>query len=175
MNDGFDDLFKVKWILAIDPGATGSASLFCGKTLYAALSFGLKANKHTWQLTLADWCYLHKPDIIVMENVHAFGSDTRSNAFAFGGNKEKVLSALRFAGRKVDELYSPKEWQRICGLPHNYHIRDKAQRRRENRACQKAMALQLYPGLLAVKGDVFASVLIGWAAVLEKTTSEKTN
>jgi hypothetical protein len=160
-----------KWTLAIDPGATGSAALFCGTALYAVLAFGLKANKNSWEGKLADWCYLHKPDVIVMEDVHAFGSDARNRAFAFGGNKQKVLSALKFAGRKVDKFYDPKKWQRLCGLPHNHHIRDKAERRKENRACQKALAIRLYPSLLAVPGDVFASVCIGWAALQDTVTS----
>lgn len=154
-----------KYLLAIDPGATGSASLFCDMELRAVLAFGLKRNKTDWEERLKDWCFLYQPDIIVMEDVHAFGRDTKSNAFAFGGNKRAVLVALKFAGRKVDKTYDPKKWQRLCGLPHNYHIRDTKKRRTENRACQKALAIQLYPSLLAVQGDVFASVLIGWAAV----------
>lgn len=158
------------YLLAIDPGASGSASIFCVTNsieLVTCLAFGLKANKQDWEQKLKDVCFIYNPDVIVMEQVHAMPGDTRRNAFAFGGNKRAVLVALKFAGRKVDRYFDPQSWQRRCGLPHNHHIQGKEARRVQGRKDQKALALRLFPALEKVKGDVFASVLIGYAAALD--------
>lgn len=158
------------YLLAIDPGSTGSASILRvtdSIELVACMAFGLKANKETWEQKLRDWCFLYAPDYIVVEHVHAMPWDGKKAAATFGGNKRAVLVALKFAKRKPDKLYDPQAWQRRIGCPHNYHIVGKAARREQGRKDQKAIALRLYPQLETVKGDVYASVLIGYATALD--------
>lgn len=158
------------YLIAIDPGKTGSYAVFKiedGKiVLLFVVAFGLKRNKD-WEIKLRDHCFIYNPEYLVMEGVHAMPGDTRRNAFAFGGNRRAVESALKFAGRKLTKTVDPKAWQRRCGLPRLSHMPDKAERRKINRANQEAMAIRLFPYLADIQGDVFASVLIGYASCLD--------
>lgn len=159
------------YLLSIDPGKTGSASILKTENgaihLERVLAFGLKRNAGNWEEQLRDLCFVWQPDHIVMERVHAFASDTRRKAFAFGGNRRAVIVALKFARRTVDIELDPQAWQRRLGLPHNRHLVGKDARRKQGRKDQEARAIQLYPVLATTEGDIFASVLIGYAAALD--------
>lgn len=162
-----------KCLISVDPGTNGSASVFEVSdkiTLLAVMAFGLKANKDTWEEKLRDWCFIYKPDLIVMEGVHAWKRDGRKSAFTFGGNRRAVELAFKFAGRRVDKLPDPKAWQARCGLLLHMPFLSEKERRKINRANQEALAIRLFPVLEHTPGDIYASVLIGYAAALDILT-----
>lgn len=157
-------------ILAIDPGTTGSAAVLEvieGRIeLVSVLAFGLKRNKHTWEEQLRNILWVYRPNRVVVENVHAMPGDGKKGAFTFGGNKRAIDVVLKLEGYRSIKV-APQVWQRRVGCPHNYHILGKEARRTQGRKDQKEIALKLFPGLSGVQGDVFASVLIGYAEALD--------
>ncbi len=166
------------YIVAFDPGETGSFALLrviddavCYPTvkLFNTIPVGVKRGKvvipnlkwkHELNMTARMFC----PAVAVSERVHEFPG--QSGAFTFGTNYGSGLTALELAGCEIT-LVEPKTWQRRLGLPHHSDIPTKAKRRTAHRKSQKELALKLFPELAGVKGDIFASVLIGYAAALD--------
>lgn len=88
--------------------------------------------------------------------------------FTFGEHYGAAKAVLLLSGLPVKNV-EPRVWQRRLGLPHRAEIRDVAKRRVVHRKDQKELALSKFPiALSQVKGDVFASVLIAYAAALDE-------
>ena len=156
-------------ILAIDPGKTGSAALFTVWQTAIKLSFvfDLAAYGDTWEKQLHALLVYNRPAEIVMEGVHAMPWDGKKSAFSFGGNKKAIETVLKLAGYKWRTV-DPKTWQLRLGLPKNRHLTERKKRREQGRKDQEALAIKLFPDLATAQGDIYASVLIGYAACLDK-------
>lgn len=158
-----------KLIISVDPGKTGSASLFRDGKLFDVLVFGIKPSKgpvrvtEGWNHTLHNMCRCLKP-AVHFEHVHNLPGQGGSTMWDFATSTERALSAVTLAECSV-QFWEPQAWQRKLGLPHNYHLETKEKRRAQGRKDQKAMALQLFPEFAQLKGDWYASALIGWAAM----------
>ena len=147
-------------MISIDPGGKGAGAVLKVEhdvKLERVCAFSITPD---WEATLQLWCYVFDPGVIAFERV--------SRGFAFGRANGSAMAALKLAGRKdIIRYIEPTKWRRRLGLPKNSHIAEDNKRYRQNKKDGKALALQLYPQLCEVKGDVFDAVLIGHAAVLD--------
>lgn len=152
------------WLIAIDPGADGSAALFNGLGLVKVISF-----KYTpeWPAALFRMHAAYEPALAVMENVHSFSGQGVKSMFSFGFARGQAEAATTIAGIPL-QLVGPQEWMQSLGLPKRREILEAAKRRAARRKDQKEMALKLFPQLANQKGDIFASVLIGYAAAKQQ-------
>jgi len=151
-------------IISVDPGVTGSFAVFEIIDKIDLVDFVSIKHCPDWENVLhtrAKFC-----TAAYVESVHAFPGQGVSSMFTFGQCYGSILTALTLAECSI-ETVQPQAWQRRCGLPHRAEIEGKSQRRQEIRRDQKALALKLFPQLASAKGDVYASVLIGYAVALD--------
>lgn len=169
------------YILAGDPGNTGSYALLrieaCKVSLISWCSI-----KHevTWKHHLYLAAVTFKPKTFV-EDVHSFPGQGVASSFTFGQALGSMVTALELTGTLITYI-QPKGWQRRLGLPHHSEIRNTSKRRTAHRKSQKELALKLFPELAAQiekfkkarkmrsneNVDVYASILIGYAAALDE-------
>ena len=105
-----------KAFLGIDPGKSGGISIIYSKTEYNAY----KCPKDTHQMAslireISNNCAIESYSLeCFIENVHAFPTDARSRAFAFGKNFGMWLGIL--ASNSVKPiLVTPSKWQKHFG------------------------------------------------------------
>jgi hypothetical protein len=139
-------------IIGIDPGAHGAAAFFHNQALTWIVSFDKDPD---WRALLFSYCKFLQPDYAVLEEVHAWRRDGKKSAFSFGRRRGEVETVLHLAKCPV-QLIQPQEWQRRLGLL------------RKDKAYSKKLALELFPQLTGIKGDVFDAVLIGWAQLINR-------
>jgi hypothetical protein len=167
-----------KTMLAIDVGEKGSAAVFHGAQLIKVMSF---YHDPDWRKTLYWWCLVDKPDLCVIENVHAWRGQGVTSMFTFGwhdGSADTIAHVLDLPLRKVE----PEWWQNRLALPKHREILDDAKRKAARRKSQKEHCLKWYPELEVwnqpmlvpstgkkTTPDLWASPLIGRAVILDLT------
>lgn len=150
-------------IVAVDPGKKGSACKLlvlgdCIKLL-DVIYFGGK-NSGDWQAQLYDLLTkCERPDVVALENVHSKSMQGVKSVFTFGSGKGGCIAAIKIAGHKIHYV-EQTVWPRQVGLVGS----DDPKKRK---AEQNAKALELFPELANVKGDIFASTLIATAVALD--------
>lgn len=151
-------------IVAVDPGATGSAAFFVGGALQ--MVHGFKGSLTDMRL-LYDSAKSYCPAKAYVENVHAMRRDGKKSAFTFGRRKAEIETVLFLADVEL-VLVDINAWPKLLGLPKRYEIADEKKRRAARRADQEALVRALYPAVFREKeADVWASVLIGYAQVMQ--------
>lgn len=151
------------WIAAVDPGKKGSACILevtdWVKLLYV---FSFHHSKN-WERDLHNLLTGYKlpviPDVVALENVHSKSRQGVKSVFSFGSGKGGCIAAIKIAGHKIHYV-EQTVWPRQVGLVGS----DDPKKRK---AEQNAWALKLFPELANVKGDIFASTLIGVATALD--------
>lgn len=155
-------------IAAVDPGKHGSACKILVKPA--------TENIHSWVQLLnviafngdSDWevslyhmlTTCERPDVVAMENVHSKRGQGVKGVFTFGAYKGDARTAIKFAGFSIHWV-EQTNWPRTVGLVGSS---DKKKRKAE----QDAKALELFPELANVKGDIFASALIATAVAIDQ-------
>lgn len=169
MTDSMNSLTpRSPWLLAIDPGEDGSAAFFKGTDLLRIVPFKFTPN---WEAVLYQMCAVNMPEVCIIEHVHAFPGQGVTSVFNFGMAFGACQAPVKIAGIPI-EYVQPQAWTQTLGLPPRREFTDKAKRRAARRKDQEFLARHLYPAELkdwkATKhGDVFASLLIGYAAQVE--------
>lgn len=152
-------------IVAIDPGATGSASFFVSGAL--ARAHGFTGSLYDMRLlydSVKDYGTTHA----YVENVHAMKRDGRKQAFSFGRRKAEIETTLYLAEGVEMVLVDVQTWPKLLGLPKRYEIADEKKRRAARRQDQENLVRALYPGAFREKErDVWASVLIGYSQLIQ--------
>lgn len=162
--------------LAIDPGGTGSLTLFRGLAILLSISF---AHEKDWTTKVFWVCYTYRPDLCVFEDVHSMPGNGVASMFEFGYQTGLAMAPVTLCGVPVRKV-TPQVWQRRLGLPHRREIIDKDKRRRQHRKDQQAFALAKFPhlqewdklvmradGSKRERPDIWGSVCIGYAGVLD--------
>lgn len=136
-----------KIVIGIDPGAKGAAAFFLNQTLTWIIAFNKDPD---WRTSLFSYCNFLKPELAILEEVHSFPGQGVKSMFSFGRRRGEVETVLHLAKCPI-QLVQPQEWQRCLGLL------------RKDKTDHKKLALELFPQLVDVKGDIFDAVLIGYS------------
>lgn len=148
--------------VAIDPGATGSASFFQGPAYVTSIAFGGGLSD---MKALHLMCNQLRPSYAFVEHVRSMPRDGRKQAFSFGRRRAEVESTLYLSAVDM-RLVNLHDWPKKLGLPKRYEVRADAARRRTRREDQEKLAIALYPHLENHPGDIWASVLIGYSQLM---------
>lgn len=158
-------------VAAIDPGKKGSAckmqltpgskNIHSWVKLLNVISFH---GRPDWELDLLNMLTTGQaPDLVAMENVHSKRFQGVKSMFTFGAYKGDARTVIKIAGHKVHWV-EQTVWPRLVGLRGS---EDKKERKAE----QDARALDLFPELANVEGDIYASVLIAVGVLLGQCES----
>lgn len=154
-------------IAAVDPGKKGSAckleiipstqNIYSWLRLLSVISF---AHCKNWEQSLFELLTRGlAPDVVALENVHSKSRQGVKSVFSFGAGKGGCIAAIKIAGFKIHYV-EQTVWPRQVGLVGSEDTK-------KRKAEQNAKALELFPELADVKGDIFASTLIGVATALD--------
>lgn len=149
-------------VAGVDPGKKGSACIIEVTNwirLLEVIYFGGK-NKDHWQTQLFNLLTSHKPDIVGLEHVHSKKGQGVKSTFTFGTGRGGCEAAIKIAGHRI-------HWVEQNGWPRTVGLRGSSDPK-ERKAEQNAKALELFPNLAGVKGDIFASTLIATAVAIEQ-------
>jgi hypothetical protein len=162
--------------LSIDPGGSGSASLFDGLKLIRVMSF--PHTKDYWR-DLYWWCLSFKPEVCHEERVGGWAGQGGKSQFTFGYHTGAPHAAVSICGVPFEPVEATW-WQRRLGLPQHYEEPNREKRRRLCKKDQKAFCLARWPWLseydkrlpLAdgsgnATPDIWQSVCIGYARALD--------
>jgi hypothetical protein len=152
-------------IVAIDPGATGSAAFFISGGLTQVFGFTGKPDD---MRKLYRECAHHSTKRAYVEAVRAWARDGKKSAFSFGQRKAEVETVLHLTNIEIVPV-EVQTWPKLLGLPKRYEIDNAKKRREARRQDQENLAKALYPALTIdwATGDIWASVLIGYSQVMQ--------
>ncbi len=144
-----------KWVVGIDPGKKGSASLF---EITDAQEIFLNSviafeNDPDWRKHLYETCLFKRPKLVLLENVHSFSGQGVKSMFSFGWQRGAADTAVYLANSPL-EFMTPQAWQIKLGIY------------RKGKPAQKKLALLNFPWIKTIEGDIFAGVLIGYVAAM---------
>jgi hypothetical protein len=141
---------SIKYTFSIDPGANGACVIFADDKFHSVFSFKYNVE---WRDVLAYRLWRLQPRLIVVEDVHSFSGQGVKSMHTFGRNIEAVQTTVKTMGYPFT-LVRPQDWQKKLGLL------------RKEKAASEVLALQLFPQLSEVKGDIFDAVLIGYTTTI---------
>lgn len=147
-----------KYVIGVDPGAKGAAASLrvgYGGNIELGTIISFQDKKNDWRTDLFWHCKFSSPDIAVLEGVHSFPGQGVKSMFSFGERNGEIKTVLHLAKCPI-QLIQPQEWQRRLGLL------------RKDKEDHKKLALELFPQLADVKGDVFDAVLIGYSCLIKQ-------
>lgn len=104
----------------IDPGLTGSIGIFDTELLtYNCYRIPITKDRHVNVKEVLDILHEHKPEVLIIEKVHAMPSQGVTSMFTFGKIYGELFATLQAYGRdsiiNVIEV-SPVIWKRYHGI-----------------------------------------------------------
>jgi hypothetical protein len=155
------------YFAGIDPGKKGGFSLFdVGEKphLIEVLAF---ENNPQWRGILTEWLRKWEIHRTWIEFVHSMPAQGVKSMFSFGYSSGSVDTVLELGGVKAERI-PPQHWQQVCGL-NKLPRRDmtKGERYKIRKAMHKQFALERYPQITTISGDIFDAVCIGHANVTD--------